>query len=105
MERLIGLERDKPIPRCPPSLESNVLRRLRLARSEGVERVGLDWLLGVFQQTRFVAAAVVAALLISTTASVVATSAHGSSSERRALASNALGFDVFQEAQILKLDK
>jgi len=104
-DHLINLAREKPLPGCPPALESNVLRRLRMARSEQGERFGLDWLFGLFEQTRFAAAAVVAVLFISTTASVVVTSAYASSSERRGLASEALGFDVFQEAKILNLDR
>ena len=105
LDRLIASARDRAIPRCPPTIESNVLRRLRVERAEAGERFGLDWLLEIFQQTRFATAAVVAALLISTTASMVATSAHANSVERRNLALNALGFDVFQESKILKLDE
>ena len=105
LDRLIGLAKERTLPKCPPALESNVLRRLRVARTEVGERFGLDWLLEIFQQTRFAAAAVAATLLISTTASAVAISAHASSVERRSLASSALGFDVFQETEILSLDR
>ncbi|WP_309025207.1 hypothetical protein [Pelagicoccus sp. SDUM812002] len=104
LDRLIGMAREKPLPGCPPALESNVLRRLRMARSESAETFGLDWLLGIFEQTRFAAAAMVAALLISTTASVLATSAFANGSERKLLASEALDFDVFAEAKILNID-
>ena len=105
LDRLIGLAKEKSVPGCPPALESNVLRRLRHARSEAVEKFGLDWLLGLFEQTRFAAASMVAVLLISTSASVLATSVFASSSERKDMASEALGFDVFQEAHILNLEK
>jgi len=104
LDRLVELAREKPLPACPPALESNVLRRLRMARSESAETFGLDWLLGIFEQTRYAAAAMVAALVISTTASVLATSAFSSGSERKILASEALGFDVFAEAKILNID-
>ncbi|WP_309027011.1 hypothetical protein [Pelagicoccus enzymogenes] len=104
LDRLVGMAREKPLPSCPPALESNVLRRLRLARSESAETFGLDWLLGIIEQTRFAAAAMVAALLISTTASVLATSAFANGSERKILASEALDFDVFAEAKILNID-
>lgn len=105
LDRLIGLAKEKGVPGCPPVLESNVLRRLRMARAEDTEIFGLDWLLAIFEQTRFAAAAMVAALVISTTASVLATSAFASGSERKSLASEALDFDVFAEAKILNLDK
>jgi len=104
LDRLIGMSREKSLPRCPPALESNVLRRLRMARSESAETFGLDWLLGIFEQTRFAATAMVAALLISTTASVLATSAFANGSARKVLASEALGFDVFAEAKILNIE-
>lgn len=105
LDRLIGVVRRVPVPGCPPVLEANVLRRLRGARAEGAEKFGLDWLIGLFEQTRFAAAAVVAALMISTSASVLATSVFASDSSRKDLASEALGFDVFREANVLNLDK
>lgn len=105
LDRLIGLAREKLVPGCPPALEANVLRRLRVTRSEVMDKFGLDWLIGLFEQTRYAAAAVVAALLISTSASVLATSAFANNSSRKDLASEALGFDVFQEAHVLNLDK
>lgn len=105
LERSIELAKVKPIPRCPPTLESNVLRRVRLAQSAADERIGVDWLFGVFQQSRFAAAGLAAVLLVSATASAVVSSAHASSAERRGLAAKALGFEVFQETEILKLDK
>ncbi len=92
------------MPACPAALESNVLRRLRLARAEEKEPFWIDWLIDAFQQTRYAAAAVAVVLLTSTTASVVVASAHASSAERHSLASDALGFDVFREARVLNLD-
>ncbi|MDQ8180525.1 hypothetical protein [Pelagicoccus sp. SDUM812005] len=105
-DRLVGLAKERELPGCPPDLERNVLRRLRGGvRSEGGEAFGLDWLLGLFEQTRFAAATMIAVLVISSTASVLATSALASSSDRKGLATDALGFDVFEEAHILHLDK
>jgi len=105
LDRLVELAREKPLPACPPALKSNVLRRLRMARTEWAEQpFGLDWLLGIFEQTRYASAAMVAALVISTTASVLTTSAFSSGSQRKVLASEALGFDVFAEAKILNID-
>lgn len=104
-ERLIRMEREKPIPGCPPDLESKALRRARLARAEDAEESGLDWLLGIFYQTRYAAAAIVAVLVLSAAASAVAASAYEMRTERWKSASSALDFRVFHESNILRLDQ
>lgn len=104
LDRLLDSAKARSLPRCPTTLDAKVLRRVRLARDAEAQRFGLDWLLALFDQTKFAAAALVAILLLSSTASVIATATYEQKAERRSMASTALDFGIFHEAKIVRLD-
>ena len=105
-DHLIRSERDRPLPQCPPDLESNVLRRVRLAQSESdAPAADWDWLLGLLPRRDVAFGALALVLFLSTSASVFVASRHTpATGEGQRIAANSLDFDVFQQTHILHLD-
>ncbi len=85
--------RTMPLPPCPGNLESNTLRRIRLARTP----TSTNWatLLGWLPRPAF-AAATLSVIVISTlVTSAIALSEEPNSDGRATVARAALGFDAF----------
>ncbi len=105
-DHLIRSERDRPLPQCPPNLESNVLRRVRLAQSESAAPAAdLDWLLGLFPRRGVAFGALALVLFLSTSASVFVASRHTSATgDGQRIAASSLDFGVFQQTHVINLD-
>lgn len=91
-DRRVSELRESPVPSCPGSFESNVLRRIRQAQGE--ETGVWDWLWSRMPRPAFAAATFMVML-----ASSVATSAIAMNAQRgddAVVARSALGFDVFR---------
>lgn len=103
-EKLVDQIRDEPLPDCPASLESNVLRRIRLAADEA-SRSLFDWVLGLVPQPGFVFAAFAMTVAISLSNTIISTNLHADVVQTDQVASKALDFDVFQGKDYLNLDE
>lgn len=89
--RRVAELRADPIPPCPANLESNVLRRIRLAQDEPAG--GWDWLWTWMPRPAFAAATLAVMLASSLATSAIAMNAQRE--QRAAEARAALGFDAF----------
>jgi hypothetical protein len=103
LEEFIQSERNRPLPDCPVNLESNVLRRIRLATRDTEEMGSFDWIFGLFPQKGVICGVLALTLFMSIASTmVVATnSAHAAETQSRAV--TALDFGVFKETSFLDL--
>jgi hypothetical protein len=102
LDHLIQRFRGVPLPDCPGALESNVLRRIRLA-AEDVQTSMFDWFLGLLARPGYIATALALAVTVSTAITVVSTRSYADAAPRGRTASNALGFDVFQNTEFFNI--
>jgi|GEM_PF-685084 len=100
---LIRRMRDIPQPKCPADVESNVLRRVRLAAAPPAPSL-YDWLLGIVPKPSFVLPVMALTLLVNLASTMMSANLHGDSTQKPIIASKALGFDVFQSKTILNLE-
>lgn len=103
LENLVEHIKNAPLPNCHGSLESNVLRRIRLAADETTQSL-FDWLLGLAPKPQFVLTATALTLVVSFGSTVISTNLHADIAQKEVMASKALGFDVFQGKDFLNLD-
>jgi len=93
IDLLLDLEKKRPLPSCPKSLEANVLRRIRLAKQS------LPSTMGLFSFKTGFALAMMA--IVSTTGITLRFSkAQNRQVTQRQLAIQALDFDVFSEVNL-----
>lgn len=102
-EKLVEQIRDAPLPDCPGSLESNVLRRIRLAADETTQSL-FDWVLGLAPKPGFVFAAFAMTVAISLSNTIISNNLHADVAQSEQVASKALGFEVFQSKDLLNFD-
>lgn len=102
-EKLVDQIRDEPLPDCPASLESNVLRRIRLAADETSQSI-FDWVLGLAPKPGFVFAAFAMTVAISLSNTIISTNLQADVVQADQVTSKALGFDVFHSKDFLNLD-
>lgn len=95
--------KNAPIPKCPASLEKNVLRRIKGAIEEPSLSIW-DWLLGIAPRPQFIFTAVALTLTVSLSSALISTGLSANVAQKDALASKALGFDVFHGKDLLNLD-
>jgi len=98
---LVGRLRRVALPPCPGSMEQNVLRRIRLSRSEAESP--LTWLLGWMPRPSVALATMAVVTVSSLVTSTVALRAY--EDERPAQARVALGFDAFTAPHHLPLNE
>ena len=103
LDSLIQRMTDAPIPECPGSLESNVLRRIRIAGDETSVSL-FDWVLALIPSPRFVATAFILTIAMSFSITVYSNKSHLVIGQSEMVASRALGFDVFQSNDFFDLD-
>lgn len=102
--KLICRVRGISIPGCPDSLENNVLRRIRRMTDETSYSIA-DWLLGLVPRPQFILTAVGLTLMASLGSTFISNNLQAAVAQKEALASQALGFDVFHGQDLLNLDK
>jgi hypothetical protein len=103
-DSLIQRMRDVSIPECPGSLESNVLRRIRVAGDETSVSL-FDWVLALIPRPRFVATAFILTIAMSFSITVFSKKSRPDIGQSEMVASRALGFDVFQSNDLFDLNK
>ena len=101
-EDLVEQITEAPLPDCPASLETNVLRRIRLAADENSQSLS-DWALGLVPKPSFVFTALAMTVAVSLSSSIILTSLNADVSQSEIVASKALDFDVFQSKDFLTL--
>jgi hypothetical protein len=102
-DSLIQRMRDTPVPDCPRALESNVLRRIRIAVDEASLSL-FDWALNLIPRPGFVASAFVLTIAVSSGMTVFSNRSQLNVAQNETVASRALGFDVFQSKDFFDLD-
>lgn len=103
IDDIIAEVKHLPLPGSPGSLESNVLRRIRLSRNDSKGTLW-DWFTAILARPAFVAATFAIVVSVSSGATVLAARNHKPPLQEQTLASNALDFDVFAQNDILNLD-
>jgi hypothetical protein len=102
-DSLIQRMRDTTLPDCPSSLESNVLRRIRVAGDETSLSL-FDWMLALIPRPGFVATAFVLTIAISFSITFHLNTSQQDIRQSEMVASKALGFDVFQSNDFFDLN-
>jgi hypothetical protein len=103
-EDCIRAQKDRALPSCPPNMEANVLRRVRLA-SESREASGvLEWIFGLIPQKSVALGVLTLSLFLSVISSMFVVSSSARATENQSRATVALGFEVFQENPFFDLD-
>jgi|GEM_PF-986733 len=94
LEPILQSLRERRPPSCPAALEANVLRRIRLSRTDSRPTLFLQTLPG--RSSAVTAAAAVAVLLGATTA-LLSTTAEAKQRAEHRMTVRALDFDVFRD--------
>jgi len=94
--------RKRKLPACPPNLEANVLRRVRMGRSEAEDNVWV-WLGALIPKTGFAVATLALVALTSSMVTVVSASAYASGLERQAQANRALDLGFMTTTELIHL--
>jgi hypothetical protein len=102
-EELLGAEKNRVLPACPSRVETNVLRRVRLASSDTAEIGGLDWLFGLLPQKGVVCGFLGVTLFMSIAATMVVSTNSSYPAETQGRAVIALDFGFFKETSIINL--
>lgn len=103
LDKFLGAAKRTPIPACPGSLETNVLRRIRLSQQEA-EGSFWDWLPALLPKPAIAAAMLAIVVTVSSGITAVTTQRYVSSAQNHQLASNALDFGVFASGDLLNLN-
>jgi hypothetical protein len=103
IDSLIQRMTDAPLPDCPGSLESNVLRRIRVAGDETSLSL-FDWVLALIPRPGFVATAFALTIAMSFSITVFSNKTRLNIEQSEMVASRALGFDVFQSNDFFDLN-
>lgn len=103
LDHLIDGLKAAPIPACPRALEQNVLRSIRLAKDGDSESL-IDIVLEFLPRPAVALAAVALSVAVSSSMTFVVNQSQAVMQHNRVLASDALGFDVFQNKEIFTLD-
>lgn len=103
LNQLIDRVSRHPVPACPGALEQNVLRSIRLAR-DGSSVSLMDKILDLLPRPAVVLSAVALTVTVSSSMTFVVSQSQAAMQHNRALASDALGFDVFHNNEIFTLD-
>lgn len=103
LNQLIDRVRRHPVPTCPGALEQNVIRRIRLAR-DGSSVSLMDKLFDLLPRPAVVLSAVALTVTVSSGMTFVVNQSQATMQHNRVLASDALGFDVFQNKELFTLD-
>ncbi len=103
-EELLRAERARSLPECPSNIEANVLRRIRLAKSESDAGSVLDWIFGLLPQKSLILSALAVTVMLSVTSTVVLEASSARASKSQSLAVSALDFGVFNEAPFFDLE-
>ncbi|MGJ8640260.1 MAG: hypothetical protein ACSHYA_12805 [Opitutaceae bacterium] len=91
------------LPDCPGSLESNVLRRIRVAGDETSLSL-FDWVLALIPRPGFIATAFALTIAISFSMTVHSNKSQQDIGQSEMVASKALGFEVFQSNDFFDLN-
>ncbi|WP_269541657.1 hypothetical protein [Cerasicoccus fimbriatus] len=102
-DQIIRRMKDATVPDCPPSLENNVLRRIRITADETTQSIS-EWLFGLVPQPQFILSAVALTLTVSLGSTIISTNLQADVTQKKALALTALDFDVFQDNDYLNLN-
>jgi len=102
-DSLIQRMRETPVPDCPGSLESNVLRRIRIAGDEASVSL-FEWVLALIPRPGFVATAFSLTIAMSFSITVFSNKSRPDIGQSEMVASRALGFDVFQSNDFFDLN-
>lgn len=103
-EDCIRAQRDRALPSCPPNMEANVLRRVRLGAQNGDESGVLEWLFGLVPQKGLAFGVLTLTLFLSVISSTFVISSSARATEAQSRATMALDFGVFQESPFFDLD-
>lgn len=103
LEDFIYQAKRATVPDCPGSVEQNVLRRIRLWRSESGQSA---WalLFRILPQPGVIAAGLAIVAIVSSGITILENSSEAAEQNRQDLAARALGFDIFQQDEILNFD-
>jgi hypothetical protein len=101
LDTLLEAVKEKPLPNCPGALEANVLRRVRLARTQ--EAVVGWWTL--LLRPGMVAGALAMGSVSSLVLTIVVSSAQISPELRQRQAVSALDFGVLQAQSVFDLER
>ncbi|QYY35393.1 hypothetical protein [Ruficoccus sp. ZRK36] len=102
-DNLITQVRQSPLPDCPGSLESHVLRRVRLSRNES-EGLLWSWFTALLPKPAFVAAVITLVVGVSVFMTVMKTTTQISVAHKQQLAVRALDFGVLSNNEIMNFD-
>lgn len=103
LDQLIGVLKDKTRPACSASLESNVLRRLRLAEPDSDNGLS-DWLGLLVGRSGFVATMLAVVVVTSASVTVVSSSANAGGVDRQAESARALDFESITNPNLLSFE-
>lgn len=95
--------RGSALPQPPVSIEANVLRRVRLARSDNES--AWSWLDSLVPKTGFVATAMALVIVTSSMVTFASASAYTAETKRKSEINRALGFDVMVTTELVALDR
>lgn len=99
LDPILQAFRDKRLPACPPALEANVLRRVRLSRL-GEGRGALSFPGTLPGLSAAVAAAAAVAILFGATTALWSTTVEAKRRAEHRMTVRALDFDVFRDQSL-----
>ncbi|MGZ0655845.1 hypothetical protein ACWPKO_10640 [Coraliomargarita sp. W4R53] len=103
LDQLIGVLKNRTQPACSASLESNVLRRLRLEEPDSENGLS-DWLALLLGRSGFVATMLAVAVVTSASVTVAASSANAVGLDRQAESARALDFGSITNPNLLSFE-
>ena len=103
LDNIIGTLSDQTVPKCPDSLEANVLRRVRIEKAATREESILGWVSGLIPNTGFALSAI--ALVVAVSATATAASTLAMASDRKTELNRALGFDTITMTQVVTFER
>ena len=102
--RGVEVIKGKKLPDCPSNLEANVLRRVRLAKSD-IEVDFLSWIGSLIPKTAFVMGALALVIATSSIVTYASTSAHAANIERKIETDRALNLGFVKSTELLEFNK
>lgn len=103
-DSLIQRYGETPVPECPGTLETNVLRRIRVAGDEAGVTM-LDWAVALVARPGFVLTALALTIAVSSSMTYFSSQSRPAVDQSELAASRALGFDVFRHKDFFDLEK
>lgn len=103
LDDFIGRIKDSPLPGCPGSLESAVLRRIRVSRAESAGALG-PWFVALVSKPALVTALIVLVVGVSFGMTAVKANRRGADVYQQQLAVRALDFDILGHNEILNFE-